>query len=129
MAKIDLPENWESEDDTVFMESEPGGLFVGVILVIFAGVIGSPALEFQSYVSEDPFLVIFILIFGLICAILTGFGLKSIWNSGVVWRWEINLADKRFMLKKIRGSQTKVRWDRDLGGGAVLKIMESGYDV
>ena len=128
MAKIDLPENWESEDDTVFMESEPGGLFVGVILVIFAGVIGSPALEFQSYVSEDPFLVIFILIFGLICAILTGFGLKSIWNSGVVWRWEINLADKRFMLKKIRGSQTKVRWDRDLGGGAVLKIMESGDD-
>ena len=128
MAKIDLPENWESEDDTVFMESEPGGLFVGVILVIFAGIIGSPVLEFQSYLSEDPFLVIFILIFGLICAICTGFGLKSIWNSGVVWRWEINLADKRFMLKKIRGSQTKVRWDRDLGGGAVLKIMESGDD-
>ena len=128
MAKIDLPENWESDDDKVFMDSEPGGLFVGVILVIFAGVVGSPVLEFQSYVSEDPFLVIFILIFGLICAICTGFGLKSIWNSGVVWRWEINLADKRFMLKKIRGSQTKVRWDRDLGGGAVLKIMESGDD-
>ena len=132
MAKIDLPENWESEDDTVFMESEPGGLFVGVFLLIFAGVFGLPVLESVSYVSvdpyEDPIGVFGVLIFSLLSVTFAVFGLKSIWNSRVVWRWEINLADKRFMLKKIRGSQTKVRWDRDLGGGAVLKIMESGDD-
>ena len=131
MAKIDLPENWESEDDTVFMESEPGGLFGGVFLLIFAGAFGLPGIESLSYgvdPYEDSIGAFGVLIFSLLSVTLAVFGLKSIWNSRVVWRWEINLADKRFMLKKIRGSQTKVRWDRDLGGGAVLKIMESGDD-
>ena len=53
MAKIALPENWESEDDTVSMESEPGGLFVGVFLLIFAGVFGLPVLESVRY-AVDP---------------------------------------------------------------------------
>ena len=131
MAKIDLPENWESEDDTVFMESEPGGLFGGVFLLIFTGAFGLPGIESVSYgvdPYEDSIGVFGVLIFSLLSVTFAVFGLKSILNSRVVWRWEINLADKRFMLKKIRGSQTKVRWDRDLGGGAVLKIMESGDD-
>ncbi|SVD24595.1 uncharacterized protein METZ01_LOCUS377449, partial [marine metagenome] len=132
VAKIDLPGTWESEGDTVFVERGDGGAFAGVIMLIFAGGLGLPALEGLGYVSEEGFddsiSVSIALIFALFSVILTGFGLKAIWNSRVTWRWEIDLADKRLMLKKIRGSQTKVRYDRGLGVGAVLKIMESGYD-
>ncbi len=38
MAKIDLPENWESDGDTVFVENRHSETaFVGVFMLIFSG--------------------------------------------------------------------------------------------
>ncbi|MEC9001176.1 MAG: hypothetical protein VX779_01310 [Candidatus Thermoplasmatota archaeon] len=131
MAKIDLPENWESNGDTIFVENRYSeSAFIGVFMLIFGGFFLFGAFEMVREIlrdySDDAAGVI--LIPGGIGAVFFGIGLKTILDSRVIWRWEINLADKRFMLKKIRGSQTKVRWDRDLGGEVVLKIIESGDD-
>ena len=122
MAKVDLPDGWESEGDTVFVDkkNDGGQGVVGCVLLIFAalGLVTTP-LDASNLLGLIPILLSLIFI---------GVGLSLIGNSRVTLRWEIDFADKRLMQKKIRGSQIKVKRDRDLGRGAVLKITPSGTD-
>ena len=132
MAKIDLPENWESDGDTVFVENRHSEtVFVGVFMLIFSGFfllfagVNVESIENLRYYPDD---VLFILIPGGIGAVVFGIGLKTILHSRYTWRLEINLAEKRFMQKKIIGSKAKVERDRYLGREAVLNIVPNGED-
>lgn len=121
MAKVDLPDGWVSEGDTVFVDKNQGGQGVfGWVLLIFAALMSvTTPLDASNLLGLIPILLSLIFI---------GVGLSLIGNSRVTLRWEIDFADKRLMQKKIRGSRIKVKRDRDLGRGAVLEITPSGTD-